>query len=295
MRGAERPGQVQWTHPFLHPLTPLTPIAARQAFVEIADDIHDDSEVDQLLDITDNIPLALQLVATVASSEGCQATLEGWKLEKTAMLSAGYDKRSNLEISIMLSLSSPRLKSTPHSLELLSLLSLLSDGISDGELGQSKPPIPNISSCKTTLLRTSLAYVDHSGRLKVLAPIREYILETYPPSTLLVRPMRMHLTDLLKVWRNAMRTHSAAMGNLTPRLCSNLGNLHSLLLHDLDTDPAVLLYWVSSLELASRLYPATWTAQPLPSQRHSTSVVFLSVTSSAQIFSCVNGMQQVHV
>ncbi|KAJ6492138.1 P-loop containing nucleoside triphosphate hydrolase protein, partial [Mycena sanguinolenta] len=196
MRGAERPSQVHWTHPFLHPLIPLTPAAARQAFIDIADDIHDVSEVNQLLDITDNIPLAVQLVAAVASSEGCQATLEGWKVEKTAMLSAGYDKRSNLEISIMLSLSSPRLKSSPHALELLSLLSLLSDGISDVDLGQSKSPIPDISGCKTTLLRTSLAYVDHAGRLKVLAPIREYILDIHPPSGPLVRPMRTHLTDL---------------------------------------------------------------------------------------------------
>ncbi|KAJ7800138.1 P-loop containing nucleoside triphosphate hydrolase protein, partial [Mycena olivaceomarginata] len=196
MRGAERPGRVQWTRPFLRPLLPLTITAARQTFIEIADEIHGESEVDQLLEITDNIPLAVQLVATVAASEGCQATLEQWKFEKTTLLSAGYDKHSNLEISIMLSLSSPRMQASPHATELLSLMSLLSDGISDIDLVQSKSPIPDILKSKTALIRTSLAYVDRTGRLKVLAPIREYIQIARPPSSDLVRPLQKHLTNL---------------------------------------------------------------------------------------------------
>ncbi|KAJ7833923.1 P-loop containing nucleoside triphosphate hydrolase protein [Mycena olivaceomarginata] len=190
MRGAERPGKVQWTHPFLRPLMPLDRGAARQTFIEIADEIHDGSEVDQLLDITDNIPLAVQLVAGIAASVGCHDTMEHWNLERTALLSAGYDKRSNLEISIGLSLSSPRLQSSPHAVELLTLMSLLSDGISDLDLFQSNIPIPNIPNCKTTLVRTSLAYIDHAGRLKVLAPIRDYIHLARPPSQQLVRPLR---------------------------------------------------------------------------------------------------------
>ncbi|KAJ6530583.1 P-loop containing nucleoside triphosphate hydrolase protein [Mycena capillaripes] len=131
MRGAERPSKIQWTHPFLRPLMPLTSIAARQTFIDIADEIHNNTE---LLDITDNVPLAIQLVATIAASEGCQTTLEQWKLERTALLSAGSDKRSNLEISISLSLSCPRMLSSPHAGELLSLMSLMSDGISDMDL-----------------------------------------------------------------------------------------------------------------------------------------------------------------
>jgi hypothetical protein len=152
-------------------LRPLSPTAAHQTFIEIADEIDDVLEVDQLLEITDNIPLAVQLVANVAASEGCQATLERWKIESTSLFSAGYDKQSNLEISIKLSLTSPRIASLPHAVDFLSLMSLLSDGISDADLVQSKPPIPEILKCKSTLVRTSLTYVDHAGRLKVLAPI----------------------------------------------------------------------------------------------------------------------------
>ncbi|KAJ7839329.1 hypothetical protein B0H14DRAFT_2787348 [Mycena olivaceomarginata] len=235
MRGAERPGKVQWTHPFLHPLVPLTQVAAHQTFIEIADSIHNNLEVDQLLDITDNIPLAVQLIATLAGSEGCEPTLERWKLERTAMLSDGTSKRSNLEISIQLSLSSPRMLSSPCALQLLSLMSLLSDGISDHNLVQSRPPIPEILKCKATLLRTSLAYVDHAGQLKLLAPIREYIHNIQPPSPPLVRPLRTHFIDLLKLWRTVMDS-SSFVDDLIPHLLSNLGNLHNILLQGLDFD-----------------------------------------------------------
>ncbi|KAF8164562.1 hypothetical protein K438DRAFT_1463730, partial [Mycena galopus ATCC 62051] len=181
MRGAERPSTVQWTHPFLRPLISLNHIAARQTFIEIADEIHDDSELDQLLEITDNIPLAVQLVATMVASEGCQATLQRWKKERTSMLSEGYDKRSNLQTSISLSLSGPRMLSVPQAADLLSLMSLLPDGISGIDLAHSKPPITDLAKCKTTLIRTSLAYVGGAGELKVLAPIREYIQTVRPP------------------------------------------------------------------------------------------------------------------
>ncbi|KAF7373044.1 NB-ARC domain-containing protein [Mycena sanguinolenta] len=253
MRGAERPGKVQWTRPFLHPLSPLTPLAAHQTFIDIADKDHDDSDIDRLLDLTDNIPLAVQLVAAIAAIEGCHATLERWELERTNMLSAGSDKRSNLELSIMLSLSSPRMLSSPHAADLLSLLSLLSDGISDIDLMHCTLSIPDISKCKTTLLRISLAYIDHAGRLKVLAPIREYIHAFRPPSSPLVRPLQKHYNDLLRLWKTVMVGSSSLVGDLTPRLISNRGNLYNLLLHALESDTENPGETIQSILLLNRL------------------------------------------
>ncbi|KAF8207388.1 hypothetical protein K438DRAFT_1962313 [Mycena galopus ATCC 62051] len=232
MRGTERPSKVKWTRPFLRPLSPLPLTAVRQTFIEIADEAHHDPEVERLLNITDNVPLAVQLIATVAGSEGCQATLERWELEKTAMLSAGYDKRSNLELSIGISLSSPRMSASPHAVELLSLMSLLSDGISDIDLAQSKIPIPDLPECKATLIRTSLAYVDHAG--------------------LLVQPLRAHLNKLLQLWWN-FRNDSTSTSSLIPRLVSNLGNVHNVLLHGLNGDLADLAETMHSIILLNRL------------------------------------------
>ncbi|KAJ7042193.1 hypothetical protein C8F04DRAFT_1229937 [Mycena alexandri] len=79
------------------------------------------------------------------------------RLEKTSLISEGHDRRSNLELSISLSLSSPRITSIPQSRDLLALLSILPDGLSDVELKQTRLPIKDIVGCKAALLRTALA------------------------------------------------------------------------------------------------------------------------------------------
>ncbi|KAJ7818561.1 P-loop containing nucleoside triphosphate hydrolase protein, partial [Mycena leptocephala] len=152
MRGAERPAKVAWTQPFLQPLKPLDHDPARQTFIDIADNTHNPKEVDQVLSLTDNMPLALNLLAHLVDSEGCSNVLSCWEEEKTSLISGGCDKRSNLDLSISLSLSSTRLDSFPHSKDLLSLLSMLPDGLSDAELVQAKLPIDNILGCKAALI-----------------------------------------------------------------------------------------------------------------------------------------------
>jgi hypothetical protein len=114
-------------------------------------------------------------------------------------------------------------------------MSLLSDGISDLDLIQSNIPIQDIANCKTTLVRTSLAYVDHAGRFKVLAPIRDHIRLATPPSLQLVQPLRKYLIDLLKLYM-AWWEASAFAVDLVPHIVANLGNLHGVLLQGLDSD-----------------------------------------------------------
>ncbi|KAJ6490050.1 hypothetical protein C8R45DRAFT_826430, partial [Mycena sanguinolenta] len=144
MRGAERPAKVQWTRPFLSPLEPLSDYAAQQTFMDITDNAHSIADFNRLLNFTDNMPLAVDLLAHLVDYEGLGNVLNRWEVEKTAMLSVGYDRRSNLDASISLSLSSPRL--TSESKKLLSLLSILPNGLSDAELMQCKAPISNILS-----------------------------------------------------------------------------------------------------------------------------------------------------
>jgi hypothetical protein len=49
MQGAERPAEVQWTHPFLLPLEPLSDEAAQQTFMDITDNIYAKESINQLL------------------------------------------------------------------------------------------------------------------------------------------------------------------------------------------------------------------------------------------------------
>src|ERR1700722_15147368 len=125
MRGAERPAQVKWSRPFIQPLAPLAQFAAQEIFVAITDDVGSEEEVNQLLALTDYLPLAITLIANVVAYEGCQPVLDRWKTETTSVLSLGADRTSSLEKSIMISLSSPRMNSAPDALQLLSLLSIL--------------------------------------------------------------------------------------------------------------------------------------------------------------------------
>ncbi|KAJ7494036.1 P-loop containing nucleoside triphosphate hydrolase protein, partial [Mycena latifolia] len=196
MRGAERPGKVHWTHPFLPPLRPLSNEAARNIFIDIADGFHDSNDIDKILALTNNMPLVVDLIAHLVDHEGCESVLARWETEKTSVLSEGYDRRSNLDASIAISLSSPRITSLSGARDLLSLLSILPDGISDVELLQASLPIQDPLACKAALLGTSLAYSDDRKRFKALIPIREHIQKFSPPSIFLIQALQKHFSLL---------------------------------------------------------------------------------------------------
>ncbi|KAJ7466390.1 hypothetical protein FB451DRAFT_1485262 [Mycena latifolia] len=233
MRGAERPAKVQWTRPFLAPLKPLSELAARETFFAIAEDMHESKDVDEVLSLTDNMPLAVDLIAHAVDNEGsCSNILARWKTEKTSLLSAGNDRRSNLDTSISISLSSSRMSTGAK--DLLSLLSIFPDGLSEVELVQSKLSINDIMTCKATLLATSLAYIDDKRRLKSLVPIREHMQQLHPPSPLLIHQLQNHFHQLLNLHHQYPRTQQGA-GRVT-HLASNIRNLYQLLLSGLHQD-----------------------------------------------------------
>jgi hypothetical protein len=61
-------------------------------------------EVDQILSQAGNMPLAISLPSHLANTQGCSR----WDKEKTSLISEGFDKRSDRDLSISLSLSSPQ-------------------------------------------------------------------------------------------------------------------------------------------------------------------------------------------
>ncbi|KAJ6592281.1 hypothetical protein DFH09DRAFT_1273376 [Mycena vulgaris] len=229
MRGTERPASVRWTRPFLPPLKPLAPDAARQTFIDIADDGHDSDDIDKVLLLTDNMPLAINLMAHLVELEGCPNVLTRWEQEKTSVISDGYDKRSNLDLSISVSLSSPRITSVPQCQDLLSLLSVLPDGLSDIELMHSNLPIKDILSCKAALLSTSLVYNNDQRRLKALVPIQEYMKKFCPPMASLLQLLLNYFQQCLEFDYKYSGTVSGS--EMTLRIISNFSNIQSLLLN----------------------------------------------------------------
>ncbi|KAJ7852119.1 hypothetical protein B0H13DRAFT_1904799 [Mycena leptocephala] len=230
MRGAERPGKVRWTHPFLEPLKPLSDDAARQTFLDIADDFHEPKDIQSVLSLTNNMPLAVDLIAHLVDNEGCPSVLARWETEKTGLLSVGHDRRSNIDISIGISLSSPRLTSSAGAMDLLRLLSVLPDGLSDIELLHSDLAIQDILTCKVALL-------------------------TSPPSTLIPHSIP---SEILSYSFGLYEKHygSQQMATSIHQIKSNFGNLNQILLQGLhanntDTTGTIILTgreWLSLMD-----------------------------------------------
>ncbi|KAJ7796123.1 P-loop containing nucleoside triphosphate hydrolase protein, partial [Mycena olivaceomarginata] len=251
MRGAERPGKVHWTHPFLLPLQPLSAEAAQQTIMDITDNAYLKEDMEQILQFTDNMPLAVDLIAHLSDYEGLSNVLARWQTERTSLLSLGYDRKSNMDVSISLSLSSPRI--TSESKELLSLLSIVPDGLSDGELVQYKLPICNILSCKTALLATSLAYQDGNRRLRSLMPMREHVQKFLPPSPALVQCLRKRFYALLELFQ---KYNGEQLRPVINQITLNLGNFHQVLqqgLYNHTPDLGITIHSISSLNSFHRL------------------------------------------
>ncbi|TFK37270.1 P-loop containing nucleoside triphosphate hydrolase protein [Crucibulum laeve] len=230
MRGIERPGNIRWTRPFLAPLEPLADDATEEIFRDITDINDDDPDLMKLLKLTDNLPLAVTLMAHLAESETCTNILSRWEQESTSLLSDGMDKISSLEKSISMSISSPRMKNTPDALELLSLLSLLPDGISEATLLQMKLPLNNVPKCRFILISTSLAYVDGQGRAKALAPIRAYTRTYHPPRNESLQSLNSYVNQLLNIWT---AYYDYPSQHQIDAISKELGNIYSILDYDL--------------------------------------------------------------
>jgi hypothetical protein len=59
--------------------------------MEITDNVCRKEEIAQILQFTDNMPLAVHLMAHLSDYEGLSHVLARWDTERTALLSVGYD------------------------------------------------------------------------------------------------------------------------------------------------------------------------------------------------------------
>ncbi|KAJ7302844.1 hypothetical protein DFH08DRAFT_945524 [Mycena albidolilacea] len=200
----------------------------------------------------DNMPLAVDLMAHLSDYEGLSNLLAQWDTERTALLSVGYDRKSNLDTSIQLSLSSPRI--TSNSKELLSLLSILPNGLSDAELVQSELPIPNILSCKSVLLATSLAYQDSDQRLRSLMPVREHVRQFLSPSTALVQCLCKLFYVLLQLYN---KYNGNQLGSVVNQITQNLANFQEVLQRGLYDNALDLKDTIYSISILSSFYRVT--------------------------------------
>jgi tetratricopeptide (TPR) repeat protein len=235
MRGCERPFGTAWTRPVIAPLTPLDLVASRLTFIDISDTSKDDPNLEELLKALDNLPLAITLMARQAQSQPPGVLLERWYSQNTAMLTVGPRHRlSSLEISIKISLDGPRMRNNPYATRLLRILALLPQGSKD--LKEIAPGIPNVHSAAAVLEQVGLAHVDGIGSLRVLAPVRRFIVQNYPPDADSWQPVQRHFEALATMSSKIERGMEGQA--IVDRLSSQTSNMQAVFERSLDTDGA---------------------------------------------------------
>ncbi|KAJ7896530.1 hypothetical protein B0H13DRAFT_2523010 [Mycena leptocephala] len=128
-RNSDRPRGIRWS--VFKPIQPLTLYAAIETWDAISHG-HDNFSI-QLMDAVECLPLAVTLLAQLAETESSEALWASWNLESTRLvtLDGSQHRLSNLELSIELSLKSPRLFSCSGALDFFIILCLLPQGMSE--------------------------------------------------------------------------------------------------------------------------------------------------------------------
>lgn len=241
MRGAHPPEAIAWT--LRVPLSVLDPSAACRVFLTInpVKDIgNSDKEVlDSLLRDLEYIPLAITLLATVGQGFPLKTLHKMWSEERTSLLAVRNSKLESLDVSIHFSLTTFYISETPKTVQLLGVLCLLPDGLSDWQkkLTSIAPSLENASRLARLLVSAALVQLE-GDRLRVLSPIRHYILRNHPADDLYVEETKNYFWDLIS-------HHTEASFNLPPHFLDSqkilnpeLGNINSIIHYAFRTRPS---------------------------------------------------------
>ena len=236
------PSNLSWT--CKEEIAPLLPEAARQTYLAIdsSRDMNDDSlkTIDELLKELDYVPLAIRLLATVGSGLSLTYLLRQWREERTELLDSESrnGRQSSIAVSISISLSQLKITNNPEALHLLGILSLLPDGLSSWteRISQIGPGFTRVHHLARVLLQTSLCF-QQGEILKVLSPIRHYILLHNPAAT-------RYVGDLERYYWNLIRGRSKTKfgpGFVEARkiLDSEMGNILSLIKNAIQDHPSL--------------------------------------------------------
>jgi tetratricopeptide (TPR) repeat protein len=181
-RGAESPMSLRHAH---H-VDRLPAPSDMDMFRDVSGGCHDEWSK-KLVESADGMPLAIQLLASLIDPhiETAEDIWKRWQRLGTATASRGKERLLDLELSIELSLASPRIANNPDTYAVLALLSLLPDGLDIHSVAMERLESAfedrlDIPSLLSQLTRFALIYRDgQSGRHRMLSPIRLFILSRH--------------------------------------------------------------------------------------------------------------------
>ncbi|KZO91850.1 hypothetical protein CALVIDRAFT_521080, partial [Calocera viscosa TUFC12733] len=193
MRGSLPPAGVDWDE--LDLLNRLSLDAAHQIWNRIAR--KEDAQLDQLLRMLDGLPLAITVMAHQGKLFTPTQLLAAYENETTRLIKVGAGGRlKSLEVSIRLSVQSQVMLQEPDALELLSVLCLLPDGVPLRALQEMLPSLSRtLTAAISVLLQVALTF-EENARLRVLSPIRDFMLSHHPPKDPTLGEVRRHYMNL---------------------------------------------------------------------------------------------------
>jgi tetratricopeptide (TPR) repeat protein len=184
MHGTQRPTSIRWSRPLFPPLSALSFDHTKEIYMNVAEQYDDFAEL--LLREVGGVPLAATLLATqVQDGQSSRLLWKQWERSKTSVFETGRrDRLSSLDISIQLSIHSPRLKDVPYAVQILSMISYLPTGLPEDSplMGSLEPNLPEnlgLYPAIQALQRVALVYLDrdsNTNRFRILPPIRQYCL-----------------------------------------------------------------------------------------------------------------------
>lgn len=236
IRGDQRPFGPKWSEAIR--VGPFGLAAARETFMDFAGArFQSDPALDRLLEAVDRLPLAVVHMAHQAEGEPNLVGLWQRMLEKRTLLlrrTEGKERLTTIEVTLELSIDSPRM--TPESRRLLSMLALLPDGAALEDLDALFPGYGDEAA--PVLRKVGFAF-DQGTRLRLLAPVREYVRQQHPPQK---EDLDRVVTHFLRLARNGEHIGQIEGAELASRLVLEVGNLQEIILIGLgsvDPEPAI--------------------------------------------------------
>ncbi|KAH7090090.1 hypothetical protein BKA62DRAFT_107409 [Auriculariales sp. MPI-PUGE-AT-0066] len=233
-RGAVPPNGIRWSYAPSAGLEAISLPAARETFEEIAGRPELASEcnaLDTLLTNVDRMPLAVTLLAQLGRlGDSPSELLQQWQKKKTAFIrSGGDDRESSVDISIQISLDFLKgMQNGTEGQQLLSICAHLPDGLRPSVFDKLDDHFDDIRGARSLLVKLALVSRSPENELKMLSPVRHFVLKHHP--------MAMnHAAALRKIYFDIAASGPRDMDENFSRLSQNVapeyGNLTSFLLH----------------------------------------------------------------
>jgi tetratricopeptide (TPR) repeat protein len=176
IRGHKRPRGVPWRTSL--EAERLTESAAREVFVEVSgkSKFAADAHLDRLLAALDGVAIGITLMARYAEVfDSLESVWSEWNRKRTAMLRDGESHTRETDIAVSYELSIGVLSGGAR--RLLTVLAMLPNGVALIDLDKvfADPEEP------ARELRARALVFEEAKRLRMLAPLREYVTTAHPP------------------------------------------------------------------------------------------------------------------